>query len=229
MPAKNNILNAKQKKFCDVYLSTNNLKKAIDEAGYKVSSPSRIFEAVAVGKHLISKGISREKISKLILDGKVPTVNLTMKELKFCNLYLASGDINRSAIKAGYAISRHGHADIVRRKHIVNYLKERRKKMESNTNVTAARLIGKLSSIVDSVVGDNKDEVDKEYASLAISAIKTINDMMGYNAPQSTIVQNVGEDSDMKKLRELTFRLLEKKRQEEKNHGSAIEYKPEPK
>ena len=229
MPTKNKTINPKQKKFCDIYLSTNNIKKAIDEAGYKVSSPSRVFETVEVGKYLVGKGISKQKINKLIFEGKRPTNNLTMKELKFCNFYLASGDINQSAIEAGYAISKHGHADIVRRKHIVNYLKERRRQMEEITDMDVAFKLKKLAILINSVIGKDESEVDKKYASLALTAIEIANEMQGHNAPRSTIIQAATEDVDFIKLRTLTFELLEKKRNKEIEHARTIEHQQEPK
>lgn len=210
MSAKNNILTEKQKKFCDVYIATRNAERAKKEAGYEVAGTRRIFEFAEVESYLLKRGISKEHIDAQIRDGKHETKNLTMRELQFCNLYLATGDINKAAIESGYTINSHAHADIAKRKHIIAYLKERRQKMEHITNIDFAWKVKKLVSIINAIIDDQG--IDKPYMSTAITAIKTLNDMQGHNATVSYVPASYVEDEDIKKIRELTFKILEEKR-----------------
>jgi phage terminase small subunit len=216
MPTKNKELTDKQKKFCKTYLATKDINKSMEAAGYKANA-SEVFKLIQVYKHLVKNGIPEEHIQKCIKQNKPDTTNLTMKELKFCNLYLACGNINKSALEAGYSIDRHGHAEIILRPHIVNYLKKRRRHMERLTNIDFAWKVDILATLIKNIV--NEDGVDKQYASVVVAAIRTLNDMQGHNSNVSYVPSNYKDDEDVKKIRELTFKILE-----ERKNSRTIEY-----
>ena len=69
------------------------------------------------------------------------------------------------------------------------------------------RLVGVINTLVDQASEGNCRNIG-----VIVTAIKTLNDMSGHNAPVSTINIDVGEDQYIKRLNETTMQLIEEKR-----------------
>lgn len=209
-------LTRKQKKFCDIFLSTGNAHKAMDEAGYKFGTPTRIFDMTAVGDELRIKGMPQSQLDFLRRANvkKDPNKELTIRELKFCNNYLATGDAKRSFAESGYSLDNHRNrlSEIIKKPKIKKYLNKRKRQMELYTNITFDWKIKKLKAIIEAIVGEEETIIDKDYVGAAITAIKVLNEMQGHNAPTSTIVANINDDDDIKKLRKIALEYLEEKK-----------------
>jgi hypothetical protein len=90
---------------------------------------------------------------------------------------------------------------------------------ENDLRSTFEWKVNKLVNLVESVI-DKKGKVDRQYGGMAIAAIKELNAMQGHIAPTSTIVATLNNDTDIQKINELTFKILEEKR-----NVRAIEHK----
>ena len=211
------ILTEKQKKFCDVFIDSGNIPIAMKNAGYGIEEPTaEIFKEPPVKEHLIKNGYYKSQVELLGNDTRKKTLTikyqkrLTPRELNFCNSYLITSDIKKSALYAGYNIS-NNYTYILQQKNIKRYLNARKGEMEEYANITFEWKIKKLKSIIDVIVGDNQTILDRSCLGAAIAAIKVLNEMQGHNAPTSTIVANIREDNDVAKIRTLTLEYLKEK------------------
>lgn len=70
------------------------------------------------------------------------------------------------------------------------------------------RLVGVIDTLVEQASEGNCRNIG-----VIVTAIKTLNDMSGHNAPVSTINIEVGEDQYIKRLNTVTLELIKEKRE----------------
>ena len=132
---------------------------------------------------------------------------LLPKMRAFCDNYILTGDIKKSAILAGYSEKSSMLYKLLKTTRVVKYIESKRlvldKKLESNFNWK----IKKLSNVVESVVGETKDEVDKRYIAGAISAISEMNKMQGHHSAEKVINIDLKNDDDIKKINDIVREL----------------------
>jgi hypothetical protein len=141
------------------------------------------------------------------------TVNI--KQRKLCDAFLLTGDIKKSAEIAGYVIKNNnisGPYKVLNSEKAKIYMKDKVNVVNETFKLGVEWKLKKLKNIVDAVVGDKPDEVDKRYASLAISSINEMNRIQGHHAPNSSIMINLETDEHIKRVNEITLQLLQDKK-----------------
>ena len=222
-------ITSQQKIFCDVYLKTLVVERAVLEAGYlAVGNWKNQMRSPTVRRYLIHHGLAPRHIDELLKRNRTkkydPMREMTQQQRLFCTYYLSGDDASHAADRAGYQRNKWGRHDMLKIPAVRDYIRKRQKKMEKLTTIDFAWKVKKLVAIIEAVVGEGKKAIDKQYMAVAIGAIKTLNDMQGHNADSSYIPQNVLQDEDIKRVRELTFKILEEK---QRNGQQTIEYQPE--
>ena len=160
----------------------------------------------------LSRLAREEKKHKKMLDGA-----LFLRQRQFCDEYILCGNVPEAAAKVGYKKGSTVPYKILKSENGERYIKERRAQLDKTVEVNFGWKVKKLSTIVEASVGDTPETVDKRHAGNAISAISELNKMQGHHAPTAQVVVNLEQDEYIKKINDVTMRILEEKR-------NAIEY-----
>lgn len=130
--------------------------------------------------------------------------NFPYKHLVFCNEYLSNGlNGKKAAEKAGYKFPAKEASVILKKPLVRKYIQKRLEKMEKEAGLTFDYKLKKLGKIIELCVDDAAQTFDDIKPQFAISAISECNKMQGHYAPDKSINQNVGEDKDITKTREI--------------------------
>ena len=148
-----------------------------------------------------------EKKHKKMLDGA-----LFLRQRQFCDAYIICGNVPQAAAEVGYKKGSTVPYKILKSENGDRYIKERRAQLDKTVEVTFGWKVKKLSTIVEASVGDTPESVDKRYAGNATSAISELNKMQGHHAPTAQVVVNLEQDEYIKKINEVTTRILQEKR-----------------
>ena len=137
---------------------------------------------------------------------------LNPKQRAFCDAYLISGDEKRAALEVGYLPKARYCGRMLRMPKIVKYLKTKRSMLDEKLEKGFKWKVDRLTNIIDCILGESPDSIDKQYVNSAISAIAEHNKMCGHHAPSTTIQVNLNDDPSIKRLKEVTNQILEEKR-----------------
>jgi phage terminase small subunit len=133
---------------------------------------------------------------------------LTDKQKAFCDAYLISGDVKQASIASGYTLKGMSAYRLLKMVKVDKYLKARKSQLDKQVEKGFKWKANKLNTIVECIVGETKDEVDKQYANTAIGAISELNKMCGHYAPTKTIQVNLNDDPHIKRLNEVTCEIM---------------------
>jgi phage terminase small subunit len=137
---------------------------------------------------------------------------LNSKQRAFCDAYLISGDEKQAALEVGYSPKADGCGRMLKMPKIVKYLKTKRSMLDEKLEKGFKWKIDRLTNIIDRILGESPDSIDKQFVNSAISTIAEHNKMCGHYAPSTTIQVNLNDDPSIKRLKEVTNQILEEKR-----------------
>lgn len=138
---------------------------------------------------------------------------LTALEFKFVNNYLNNGlCAYRAALDAGYAESsaRTRSHKMLQKPHIRAVLDERLKKIEKKVGLTRERKLKALSKAVEKGLPEEGELEDKQWAGIALEALKEANKMQGDHAAEKHVTVNLHTDVDVAELKETLIALESK-------------------
>ena len=131
---------------------------------------------------------------------------------KFCDSYILTGDIVGSARLAGYPEGSANPYKALKNPRVIKYIKGKQSLMDKEFKSTFGWKIKKCEVIIDSIVGDTPDTVDKQHAHTAVSTIAELNRMQGHHAAEKHVNVNIAENEYIKAVNDLTMSMLETKR-----------------
>ena len=104
-------------------------------------------------------------------------MDITPQQQQFIEAYIECGNANEASRQAGYKSSVYGN-ELVQKPHIRQAITKRKEEIQQQSMITKLELVNTLVNIVD----ETKDTSPKT----TIEAIKTLNKMLGYDAPIQT-------------------------------------------
>jgi len=135
-------------------------------------------------------------------------------EQALCNDYLKTASHTTAARRSDGSFNEVQAKYFLSTKKAINYLTVMRETMSAGVESTYKWKLAKLKTSVESVIGDDKDDVDKKHLSSAISAIGVMNKMEGHEAPTSAVVMNIDQDNYLKRITEVANSIMEEQKNE---------------
>ena len=104
-------------------------------------------------------------------------MEISIQQSKFIDYYIESGNANEASRLAGYKVSKYGN-ELLTKPYIREEITKRKEELQSQSMITKLELVNTLVNIVDNTM----DTAPRT----TIEAIKTLNKMLGYEAPIKT-------------------------------------------
>ncbi len=142
------------------------------------------------------KSQKSKSISAVVGNRKKSKKEITIKEQRFIEIYLKTGNGTQSAIEAGYKTN---HPDVIahqilKKKHIQEVICKTKEKIIKRTEINFQSVLEVLWELIEKTKKEGKDDV-------CVKAINEMNKMLGTHAPEKH--HNINENREVKEIQEI--------------------------